>query len=300
MPLPTLYVSPEDKIESKDLAKELAAEIVKSGSMAVQSGAGPTGASAAQPAAEVTIEGDGNELGAESIRIQGESLDALNTIAEKITAADKRLTNIDKWTYSSHFDGLSQRKNKSNHKLLERIAEGMNIEDADKILEEPDAESEDVVKVEVVNPGGPGEDKNDLGDALKDTSEQDDAKPSKDSPVEKNKKGMMAGVGKMLKGITDFLKKIGKMFMVALLVFGAFAAMIGGAGEGIFRQLREGFDLLIEMLAPMLELAAGVIDDSVLRDSKCYHAYCNSANDYYSSYSHARHEYSCRSIHVHC
>ena len=259
MPLPTLYVSPEDKIDSKDLAKELAAEIVKSGSMAVQSGAGPTGASAAQPAAEVTIEGDGNELGAESIRIQGESLDALNTIAEKITAADKRLTNIDKWTYSSHFDGLSQRKNKNNYKILERIAEGMNAGPADKILEEPDAESEDAVKVEVVNPGGPGEDKNDLGDALKDTSEQDDAKPSKDSPVEKKKKGMMAGVGKMLKGITDFLKKIGKMFMVALLVFGAFAAMIGGAGEGIFRQLREGFDLLIEMLAPMLELAAGVI-----------------------------------------
>ena len=259
MPLPTLYVSPEDKIDSKDLAKELAAEIVKSGSMAVQSGAGPTGASAAQPAAEVTIEGDGNELGAESIRIQGESLDALNTIAEKITAADKRLTNIDKWTYSSHFDDLSQRKNKNNYKILERIAEGMNAGPADKILEEPDAESEDAVKVEVVNPGGPGEDKNDLGDALKDTSEQDDAKPSKDSPVEKKKKGMMAGVGKMLKGITDFLKKIGKMFMVALLVFGAFAAMIGGAGEGIFRQLREGFDLLIEMLAPMLELAAGVI-----------------------------------------
>ena len=255
MPLPTLYVSPEDKIDSKDLAKELAAEIVKSGSMAVSQGAGPTASAGATPTAEVHIEGEeSNDLGAESIRLQGEQLDALHTIAEKITAADKRLTNIDKWTYSSHFDDLSQRKNKNNHAILERIAEGVNADPVEKV-EESDADPEDAVKVEVIG----GEDKNDVGDALKDTSEQDDAKPGKDTPVEKNKKGMMAGVGKMLKGITDFLKKIGKMFMVALLVFGAFAAMIGGAGEGIFRQLREGFDLLIEMLAPMLELVAGVI-----------------------------------------
>jgi hypothetical protein len=256
MPLPTLYVSPEDKIDSKDLAKELAAEIVKSGSMAVSEGAGPTASAGATPTAEVHIEGEeGNDLGAESIRLQGEQLDALNTIAEKISAADKRLTNIDKWTYSSHFDDLSQRKNKNNHAILERIAEGVNAEPVEKV-EEPDAEPEDAVKVEVVN----GEDKNDVGDALKDTSEQDDAKPGKEEKKAGGIKGaMMAGVAKMLKGIVGFIKKIGKMFMVALLVFGAFAALIGSAGEGIFRQLREGFDLLIEMLAPMLELVAGVI-----------------------------------------
>lgn len=256
MPLPTLYVSPEDKIDSKDLAKELAAEIVKSGSMAVSEGAGPTASAGATPTAEVHIEGEeSNDLGAESIRLQGEQLDALHTIAEKITAADKRLTNIDKWTYSSHFDDLSQRKNKNNHAILERIAEGVNADPVEKV-EESDADPEDAVKVEVIG----GEDKNDVGDALKETSEQDDAKPGKEEKKVGGIKGkMMAGVGKMLKGITDFLKKIGKMFMIALLVFGTFAALIGSAGEGIFRQLREGFDLLIEMLAPMLELVAGVI-----------------------------------------
>ena len=207
MPLPTLYVSPEDKIDSKDLAKELAAEIVKSGSMAVSEGAGPTASAGATPTAEVHIEGEeSNDLGAESIRLQGEQLDALHTIAEKITAADKRLTNIDKWTYSSHFDDLSQRKNKNNHAILERIAEGVNADPVEKV-EESDADPEDAVKVEVIG----GEDKNDVGDALKETSEQDDAKPGKEEKKVGGIKGkMMAGVGKMLKGITDFLKKIGK------------------------------------------------------------------------------------------
>jgi hypothetical protein len=259
MPLPSLYVSPEDRIDSNEMAKQLAEEIKQFQSEQQNVGGGGGSAGAAQ-AVQVEIDAP------EADKVDGEdsasSIALLDAIREATQTTANFVKGMASQVHSMHFDALKQRKNADNHALLQKIADNTQTT-AERVpppQDESDAEKEDE---ESSVPGAPGEDQNDKA--------QENNKAVKSpagmalSVVGKALGGMVKGIGslfgkmfsglkKMFSGMVKAFAKFAKFFMIGIAALALAALMVTKQGIELFRGMREMFDNLVAMLAPVVEI----------------------------------------------
>ena len=156
-----------------------------------------------------------------------------------------------------HMDAMRQRKNENNHALLEEIRDAVvaTAEKEEEKPEEPDAEREE----EDVNTGVPdNQNQEDPNDAAQSNNEEA-AKQDDNVKGEKKKQGIfgkmiagiLGGLSKMFQGMLKGFKKFFKIFAIGLAVLAGAALMVTSQGVELFRMMREGFDLLVDMLTPV-------------------------------------------------
>lgn len=191
----------------------------------------------------------------------------------------ERLEGVLNWTreshsklHSMHYDSLINRKNQAT---LEEIRDTIRDEmDAIAVKldqpaeEEPDADVADVK--EEGSEGGDAERATELellgqiaantkimADGVKEAGEgmpDDDGGDDPKNPENKNKgvntKKEEGAMSKLLGPIKDFAKMIGKIF----LVLGAVAAAVFAANDSVFVKLKELFNRIVAVIAPILEM----------------------------------------------
>ena len=255
MPLPSLYVNPEDKINSEELAKQIAEEIkATQAEQELPGGAG--GGAPSQEAVQVEVDApDADE-------VEDASIDLLSQIAENTYTSANMLKGMSPQMYSMHMDAMRQRKNENNHALLEEIRDAV-VQTAEKEEEkdEPDAEREEQ-EVTTVPPEG-GEDPN---DAAQEGNEEAAEQGEKAKEGNDKKQGffgkmianMLGGLSKMFQGMLKGFKKFFKIFAIGLAVLAGAALMVTSQGVELFRMMREGFDLLVDMLTPVVQILMDV------------------------------------------
>ena len=216
MPLPSLYVNPEDKIDSEELAKQIAEEIkATQAEQELPGGAG--GGAPSQEAVQVEVDApDADE-------VEDASIDLLSQIAENTYTSANMLKGMSAHSYSMHMDAMRQRKNENNHALLEEIRDAVvqTAEKEEEKADEPDAERED----EETNSGVPPHehDKNDQNENAQKNNEKtktqdDDAKggEKKQGLFGKMISSMLGGLSKMFQGMLKGFKKFFKIFAIGL------------------------------------------------------------------------------------
>ena len=256
MPLPSLYVNPEDKINSEELAKQIAEEIkATQAEQELPGGAG--GGAPSQEAVQVEVDApDADE-------VEDASIDLLSQIAENTYTSANMLKGMSAHSYSMHMDAMRQRKNENNHALLEEIRDAV-VQTAEKEEEkdEPDAEREE----EETNTGVPPQGDEDPNDAAQEGNEEA-AKQGEKAKEGNNKKqgffgkmiaNMLGGLSKMFQGMLKGFKKFFKIFAIGLAVLAGAALMVTSQGVELFRMMREGFDLLVDMLTPVVQILMDV------------------------------------------
>ena len=191
---------------------------------------------------------------------------------EKLDGINRFTKGAESYLHSIHYDTLTNRKNQAT---LEEIRDSIRDE-MDAIAmkleqpadEEPDA---DVAEVEEeVSEGGDAERETEEGllkeiaentkvmaDGVREAGEgmpendgetpTNPADPNAKGPDTKKEEGAMS---KMLGPIKDFAKMIGKIF----LVLGAVAAAVFAANDSVFVKLKELFERIVAVIAPILEL----------------------------------------------
>ena len=255
MPLPSLYVNPEDKINSEELAKQIAEEIkATQAEQELPGGAG--GGAPSQEAVQVEVDAPDAE------EVEDASIDLLTRIADNTLTSANMLKGMSPQMYSMHMDAMRQRKNENNHALLEEIRDAV-VQTAEKEEEkdEPDAEREEQ-EVTTVPPEG-GEDPN---DAAQEGNEEAAEQGEKAKEGNDKKQGffgkmianMLGGLSKMFQGMLKGFKKFFKIFAIGLAVLAGAALMVTSQGVELFRMMREGFDLLVDMLTPVVQILMDV------------------------------------------
>ena len=257
MPLPSLYVNPEDKINSEELAKQIAEEIkATQAEQEVPGGAG--GGAPSQEAVQVEIDAPDAE------EVEDASIDLLGQIAENTYTSANMLKGMSPQMYSMHMDAMRQRKNENNHALLEEIRDAVvqTAEKEEEKPEEPDAEREE----EETNTGVPeNPNQEDPNDAAQSNNEEASEKGEEAKGGQKKQgifgkmmANMLGGLSKMFQGMLKGFKKFFKIFAIGLAVLAAAALMVTSQGVELFRMMREGFNLLVDLLTPVVEILMDV------------------------------------------
>jgi hypothetical protein len=192
----------------------------------------------------------------------------------------ERLEGILNWTreshtklHSMHYDSLMNRKNQAT---LEEIRDTIRDEmDAIAMkLEQPAEEETDADVADVKEEGSEGGDAERatelelleqiadntkvMADGVKEAGEgmpEDDGKPDPTNPANKNAKGPNtkkeeSALSKLLGPIRDFAKQVGKIFLVLIAV----TAAVFAANDSVFVKLKELFERLVAVIAPILEM----------------------------------------------
>ena len=257
MPLPSLYVNPEDKINSEELAKQIAEEMrATQAEQEVPGGAG--GGAPSQEAVQVEIDAPDAE------EVEDASIDLLSQIAENTYTSANMLKGMSAHSYSMHMDAMRQRKNENNHALLEEIRDAVvqTAEKEEEKPEEPDAEREE----EETNTGVPeNPNQEDPNDAAQSNNEEASEKGEEAKGGQKKQgifgkmmANMLGGLSKMFQGMLKGFKKFFKIFAIGLAVLAAAALMVTSQGVELFRMMREGFNLLVDLLTPVVEILMDV------------------------------------------
>ena len=263
MPLPSLYVNPEDRIDSNELAKQLAEDIKQF--QAEQQNVGGGGSAGAAQAVQVEIDAP------EADKVDGsESIALLDAIREATQTTANFVKGMSSQVHSMHFDALKQRKNSENYKLLEEIRDntgsGDSDDDAKKAPPQQEQEQEDATNETSEHETGPmhqDADKEDPNDAAQKNNEKtakqdDDQGKKKQGVVGKMMSSMLGGIKNMIGSIVKGFQKFIKFFLFGLAALAGAALMVTGQGVEIFRLMREAFDNLVKMLAPVVDAAMSI------------------------------------------
>ena len=257
MPLPSLYVNPEDRIDSNEMAKQLAEEIKTFQAEQAQVGGGGG-------AAAVQVEVDAPEADKVDGEDASSSLQILDAIREATQTTANFVKGMSSQVHSMHFDALKQRKNADNHKLLQKIAD--NTEDAVQLslldrrlegMDNADAEKED--SEHETGPMHQDGDKEDPNDQAQKNNEEaakqdDDQGKKKQGVVSKMMASMLGGIKNMISSIVKGFQRFVKFFMVGVAALALAALMVTKQGIELFRGMREMFDNLVAMLTPVVEI----------------------------------------------
>ena len=165
MPLPSLYVNPEDRIDSNEMAKQLAEEIKQFQAEQQQVGGGGG-------AAAVQVEVDAPEADKVDGEDASSSLQILDAIREATQTTANFVKGMASQVHSMHFDALKQRKNADNHKLLQEIAD--NTKSVAERVPGTTEDDNDAEKEEEETTGGVGapEDNKDPNDAAQENNDK--------------------------------------------------------------------------------------------------------------------------------
>ena len=259
MPLPSLYVNPEDRIDSNEMAKQLAEEIKTFQAEQAQVGGGGG-------AAAVQVEVDAPEADKVDGEDASSSLQILDAIREATQTTANFVKGMSSQVHSMHFDALKQRKNADNHKLLQEIAD--NTKSVAERVPGTTEDDKDAEKEEEETSGGVGapEDNTDPNDAAQENNEKVRSPAGAAmAVVGKALKGMVSGIGslfgkmfsglkKMFSGMVKAFAKFAKFFMIGIAALALAALMVTKQGIELFRGMREMFDNLVAMLTPVVEI----------------------------------------------
>ena len=187
---------------------------------------------------------------------------------EKLDGIHNFTNDSQKYLYSINYDAMMNRKNQAT---LEDIRDTIRDE-ADAIaakLEQPEMEEPDAEQVAPPEENA-GEEKDAERDYLEEIAdntkimadgvkeagegmpENDGEKPTNpgDPNDKKTDKKQEGALSKALGPIKDFAKMVGKIF----LVLGALAAAVFAANDSVFVKLKDLFDRLVKVIAPILEM----------------------------------------------
>ena len=200
-------------------------------------------------------------------------LEMQQVMAERLEGIFNFTKGTDTKLHSMHYDSMVNRKNQTT---LEEIRDAIRDEmDAIAMkLEQPAEEEQDADVAEVKEEGSEGgdaeratelellgqiaENTKVMADGVKEAGEgmpDDDGGDDPKNPANKNAKGPdtkteEGALSKLLGPIKDFAKMIGKIF----LVIGAVAAAVFAANDSVFVKLKELFDRIVAVIAPILEM----------------------------------------------
>ena len=188
----------------------------------------------------------------------------------------ERLEGILNWTreshsklHSMHYDSMINRKNQAT---LEEIRDAIRDE-MDAIAMKLEQPEEDADKMDTAQSKPEGEDADAdaernyleeiadntkvMADGVRESGEgmpDDDGGEDPKNPENKNAKGEAKSgesmVSKVMGPIKDFLKLFGKI----ALAIGLFAAAVFAANDSVFVKMKELFERLVAVLAPILEM----------------------------------------------
>ena len=264
MPLPSLYVNPEDRIDSNELAKQLAEDIKQF--QAEQQNVGGGGSAGAAQAVQVEIDAP------EADKVDGsESIALLDAIREATQTTANFVKGMSSQVHSMHFDAL---QNRGLKKTADEILDQMRMQEELEELKNADANkvsSDEPPKEDATNETSEHEtgpmhqdaDKEDPNDAAQENNEKaakqdDDQGKKKQGVVGKMMSSMLGGIKNMIGSIVKGFQKFIKFFLFGLAALAGAALMVTGQGVEIFRMMREAFDNLVSMLAPVVEAAMSV------------------------------------------
>lgn len=264
MPLPSLYVNPEDRIDSNELAKQLAEDIKQF--QAEQQNVGGGGSAGAAQAVQVEIDAP------EADKVDGsESIALLDAIREATQTTANFVKGMSSQVYSMHMDAL---QNRGLKKTADEILDQMRMQEELEELKNADANkvsSDEPPKEDATNETSEHEtgpmhqdaDKEDPNDAAQENNEKaakqdDDQGKKKQGVVGKMMSSMLGGIKNMIGSIVKGFQKFIKFFLFGLAALAGAALMVTGQGVEIFRMMREAFDNLVSMLAPVVEAAMSV------------------------------------------
>ena len=264
MPLPSLYVNPEDRIDSNELAKQLAEDIKQF--QAEQQNVGGGGSAGAAQAVQVEIDAP------EADKVDGsESIALLDAIREATQTTANFVKGMSSQVYSMHMDAL---QNRGLKKTADEILDQMRMQEELEELKNADANkvsSDEPPKEDATNETSEHEtgpmhqdaDKEDPNDAAQENNEKaakqdDDQGKKKQGVVGKMMSSMLGGIKNMIGSIVKGFQKFIKFFLFGLAALAGAALMVTGQGVEIFRMMREAFDNLVNMLAPVVEAAMSV------------------------------------------
>lgn len=264
MPLPSLYVNPEDRIDSNELAKQLAEDIKQF--QAEQQNVGGGGSAGAAQAVQVEIDAP------EADKVDGsESIALLDAIREATQTTANFVKGMSSQVHSMHFDAL---QNRGLKKTADEILDQMRMQEELEELKNADANkvsSDEPPKEDATNETSEHEtgpmhqdaDKEDPNDAAQENNEKaakqdDDQGKKKQGVVGKMMSSMLGGIKNMIGSIVKGFQKFIKFFLFGLAALAGAALMVTGQGVEIFRMMREAFDNLVKMLAPVVDAAMSI------------------------------------------
>lgn len=205
-------------------------------------------------------EGDGEKLGVAGVLNQ--QLEVMQMQYEKLDGIFNFTKGADTKLHSIMYDALTNRKNQETLEEIrdavrdEMDALGAKLEQSDASREEDAEEQSDADEEAREFDRETADNTREIADAAGEASEgMPDMPPPADAgdKPEKGAKqkapkgdGILGGIFKEIKG---FLKVIGKIG----LMIGLLAAAVFGAGDGVFVKIKELFNRMVEVLAPVLE-----------------------------------------------